>query len=342
MSASLEFPWATAPAPGTTIEVVPGIHWLTTSLPFRLSSINLWLLEDGDGWCMVDCGFPIPEVRDQIEEVWATVLGGRPITRLIITHHHPDHVGNAPWICERWGIVPTMTPLEFDLGRWMLDETWREDADQSERFHRSHGLPEATLVGQSSTRAKYGSCFARLGPDFHRLQDGDSLNIGGRSWEVIEGLGHSDAQALLHCPESGVLISGDQVLPKISPNVSVYFNAPKAEPLSEFLDSNSRISARVAETVLVLPSHKQPFYGLHRRIAELEKHHRERLDGIEAALKDRPQTAFELLEVVFGAIELDGHQMNFAMGEAVAHLHHLEMQGRVKKSLDAGVWRFVS
>lgn len=324
---ALSFPYAAPPAPGQAIEVAPGVFWFSTFLPFRLKAINQWLLRDDGGWTMVDCGYPLNEVREQIETVWARVLGDRPVTRLIVTHHHCDHIGNCRWICERWGIVPSITKGEYDHAHQFLTQSFADASLLREAFYRRHGLsPSAAVDVNEGWRQLY---FRPLPQEYMRVQDGDVLRIGGFEWHVMILRGHAPEQAVLHCPERNLLISGDQVLPKITPNVSVHANHPSADPLALFLKGNRRL-AQTCGDAMVLPSHKVPFHGLQTRIRQLEAHHEQRLARIERALNGGPQTAAAVIPVIFGDIN-NGHEVGFALGESVAHLHRLVAEGRAQQ-----------
>ncbi|MGD0974437.1 MAG: MBL fold metallo-hydrolase [Candidatus Korobacteraceae bacterium] len=327
---ALRFPIPVPPEPGKTVEIAPGVHWLVTSLPFRLRAINLWLLREGDGWTMIDCGYPLPEVREQIEAAWAGTLDGLPITRLFVTHHHPDHVGNCRWICERWGIVPTITRGERERALKLMGSQWEEESAHRIGFWRRHGLSEAAAANINEHWGRYRHHFRPLPEEWSPIEDGASLPIGGADWQVIVAQGHAQAQALLHSPERNLLISGDQVLPKITPNVSVFGDRPDSQPLGLFLASNRRLAQSCGD-VMVLPSHNRPFMGLHARIREIEAHHQERLAKIEAWLQGSPVTAATLLPELFGD-GLNGHEIGFAIGEVIAHLHHLVAEGRAATS----------
>jgi glyoxylase-like metal-dependent hydrolase (beta-lactamase superfamily II) len=316
---------------GETVEVSPGIYCIRTSLPFRLSAVNLWLLRDDDGWTMVDCGFPLPQVREQIEAAWIRTLGGAPVTRLIITHHHPDHSGNCRWICERWGITPSMSAGEYASAQELMGRNWSEQASSRIKFWRSHGLSSDAASEVWLHWGRHRQHFRSLPDRWQTLSDGDALRIGGTEWQLIVVHGHSPEQAVLHSPEKNVLISGDQVLPKITPNVSVFAEHPYTEPLDLFLSSNRRI-ADICGEVLVLPSHNVPFKGLHSRIREIEIHHQERLAKIVAELRKGPKSAATFLPILFEG-QLNGHEIGFAIGEVIAHLRHLVACGQAR-SLD--------
>ena len=326
---ALRFPIAVPPPPGATVEIVPGMHWLATSLPFRLNAVNLWLLREADGWTMIDCGYPLPEVREQIESAWAATLDNLPITRLLITHHHPDHVGNCRWIAERWGIEPTITAGERERALMLLGPQWVDDTAHRLAFWQRHGLSQAAADNINEHWGRYRQHFRPLPEGWHPLKDGDSLSIGGVAWRVIVAQGHAPAQALLYSPERGMLIAGDQVLPKITPNVSVFGDRPNAQPLALFLASNRRLEQSCGDAV-VLPSHHRPFFGLRARIREIEAHHEARLAKIEARLERARMMAAELVPELFGD-GLNGHETGFAIGEAIAHLHHLVATGAATK-----------
>ena len=322
-SVAMRFPFPSPPEPGRAIEIVPGVYWLSTFLPFRLRAVNLWLLRDAGCWTMIDSGFPLPEVRRQIEAVWDSVLDGMPITRLVITHHHPDHVGNCRWVCERWGIVPMLTPRERRLAEELMSSRWEMRSRERIDFYRRHGLGQEAAAEVNRSLCQHRALFAPPPEKFQPLQDGDLLRIGGTEWIILVAGGHSPAHALLYSQERKLLIAGDQVLPQITPNVSVRFNHAEEQPLFRFLESNRRIAESCVDP-LVLPSHKLPFLGLQARIAAIGHHHAERLHLIERELELGPRTAASLIPVLFGDPKrLSGHEMNFALGESVAHLHHL-------------------
>jgi glyoxylase-like metal-dependent hydrolase (beta-lactamase superfamily II) len=258
----LSFPFSAPPAPGKTVEVSPGVHWLSTYLPFRPHATNLWLLRDFDGWTMVDCGFPLRVVHERIEAAWSSTLGGRPITRLIVTHHHPDHIGNCRWICDRWGIIPTITMGEHAPATMLMGERGAERCSARVAFYLRHGLPEASGKQFTDHWNRNHDMFSPLQEPCERIEDGNVIRIGESDWRVIVAQGHAPEQALLHSAQHNLLISGDQILPRTTPNVSVLEEKPGWNPLLLFLESNRRI-AEICADGLVLPSHNLPFFGLH-------------------------------------------------------------------------------
>ena len=335
----LEYPQAKPPAGGETVEVAPGVHWLRMPLPFALDHINLWLLEDGDDWVFVDCGIGDEATRALWERIFAGSAAGRPVKRLIVTHHHPDHAGLASWLTERTGAEFWMPQAEYLAAHAMRDGQAGYGFDHVVAMFVRNGLTGEKLELMKQRRSNYRSRVPAFPSSYRRLMEGQVHRIGGRGWRVIMGYGHAPEHAALYCEELGVLISGDMVLPKISTNVSVWANEPEGNPLALFLESISRHAELPART-LVLPSHGLPFRGLRERVAQLEEHHRLRLAELYEVC-ETPKAAADVLATLFRR-RLDTHQLFFAMGEAMAHLHLLHGEGRLKRSLDAdGVLRYL-
>jgi glyoxylase-like metal-dependent hydrolase (beta-lactamase superfamily II) len=336
---ALEFPFADAPAPGTLRSVAPGVHWLRMPLPFALDHINLWLLEDAAGWTIVDTGLANDATRGLWDRVLAALPGPGPVRRVLVTHFHPDHAGNAGWLCERFA-----APLWITQGEYLTAHAVRAGsagfvAEATLGLFRAHGLDEARL-GQLGTRGnQYRRLVGELPTQYRRIIEGESLGIGGRTWRVISGYGHSPEHASLHCESLGIAISGDMLLPTISTHVGVWPTDPEGDPLGYFLRSIRRYVELPAQT-LVLPSHGLPFRGAHARVAQLEAHHEARLAGLLQACGEAPRGAADVLSLIFRR-PLDTQQMFFAMGEAIAHLHALERAGRLRRVRGPdGVFRF--
>jgi glyoxylase-like metal-dependent hydrolase (beta-lactamase superfamily II) len=308
-------------------------------LPFALDHINLWLLEDGPGWTIVDAGYAIPETQAAWEQVFSRYLGDRPVTRIIVTHFHPDHIGLAGWLAERWHAPLWITEKEWLYARVMSRGS--DDFSPLRRdFARRAGLDTASSELFGDREKSYRRGVPTVPPAFRRIGDGMTIEIGSREWRVIVGEGHAPELAMLYCAELGVLISGDQVLPRISPNVSVQPHEPAGDPLAQYLASLVKLRAAAPSETLVLPSHNLPFFGLHTRIDELAAHHVARCEELVAAL-DRPRSAVDLLPVLFRR-PLDQHQTAFALGEALAHLHYLEGRSAIDRAPGAdGVDYFI-
>lgn len=335
------------PAFGELVEVAPGVRWLRTGLPFALDHINLWLLRDRDeagreGWAIVDCGIAADATRAAWEQVFAVGLDGLPVLRVLVTHMHPDHIGLADWLCERWNCRLWVSATDWNAARMASQQTTGYGGDSAARFFASHGLTDPDALDKVRSRRNYYASMVPSVPGaFRRLMDGQRIRIGDVEWQAIAGYGHAPEHIALFAPSLKVLISGDMVLPRISTNVSVIDLEPEADPLPLYLESISRLRALPADT-LVLPSHGKPFTGLHERIGQLLAHHDERLAEALTACAERPTSAADLLPVLFKRT-LDLHQTTFAMGEAIAHLHALQSQGRVRASTgDDGVWRFAA
>ena len=373
LEARLHYPLGDAlPEPGRTRVVAPGVKWIRMALPFALDHINLWLLRDTldgvEGWTVVDCCIHRDEAKAQWEQIFANELDGLPVLRVIVTHMHPDHIGLAQWLCERWsgdaGAEPPpaggsslgaqrpaqrrsvgachlwISATDYNSARIGSQSTTGFGGASAADFFATHGMTDAESLEKIRGRASYyPSMVPGVPRSFVRLLDGQSVTIGGRGWRCIAGYGHAPEHMALYCDDLQVLISGDMVLPRISTNVSVYDVEPESDPLALFLDSLQRYRP-LPETTLVLPSHGKPFTGLHERIQQLEDHHTDRLAEVEDACAQKPCSAFDILPVLFTRA-LDLHQTTFAMGEAVAHLHRLWFQGRLQRSTGAdGVHRF--
>ena len=332
------------PAVGSTLEVAPGVRWLRMPLPFELNHINLWLLRDEidgrAGWTIVDCGITNDATRNAWEQVFANELGGLPVLRVIVTHMHPDHMGLAHWLTERWNCRLWISGTDYNVARSASTATTGFGGESAARFMASHGLTDPDSIEKIKARSNYyASMVPKVPPCFRRLMDGDAIGVGAHDWVCHVGYGHAPEHMSLHCPDLSVLISGDMVLPRISTNVSVIDIEPEANPLPLYLDSLDRMRALPADT-LVLPSHGKPFRGLHTRIDQLHAHHDDRYAEVMTACAEAPQSAADILKVMFKR-ELDLHQTTFAIGESIAHLNALWLGGRLHRSLDGdGDFRF--
>jgi glyoxylase-like metal-dependent hydrolase (beta-lactamase superfamily II) len=319
------------PEAGTAVTVAPGILWVRMPLPFALDHINIWLLEDDAGWTIVDTGIGSNRTREYWERIFAEALGAKPVIRVIATHFHPDHVGLASWLVERWGAEFCSSLTEWLFGRALSQEDPESMVRTALAFYRRAGLDEASLAVMAERGNAYAQGVAALPPVLRRLRAGDRLPIGGAEWQVIIGGGHTPEHVCLYSAGSGILIAGDQVLPRISPNISVWPSEPDADPLQDFLASLDQLRA-VPDDTLVLPSHDTPFLGLHDRLDELTAHHQERLrETLDAC--ETPRSVAEVTRIMFRR-PLDPHQLIFAVGEALAHLNHLLYRGHLSRKTD--------
>ena len=350
----LDYPFGDMlPAPGTTFDVAPGVKWIRMALPFALDHINLWLLHDEIdgrvGWTAVDCCITRDEAKAQWEQIFATQLEGLPILRVIVTHMHPDHIGLAHWLCERWSTPEAecrlwMSATDYNAARIGSQSTTGFGGESAARFFASHGLIDPDSVEKIRGRSNYyPSMVPNVPARYRRIMDGDLIRIGRgdsvRSWRCISGFGHAPEHISLYCEALSVLIGGDMMLPRISTNVSVYDVEPESNPLEQFLASIDKFHPLPADT-LTLPSHGKPFRGLHARIRQLHDHHRDRLADVLEACAATPGSAADMLPVLFKR-KLDLHQTTFAMGESIAHLHALWFAGKLRRQLGTdGVFRF--
>lgn len=326
------------PEPGEAIEVAAGVHWVRLPLPFKLDHVNIWLLDDGAGWTVVDTGLASEVNRDAWARLRRGVMAGRPITRIVVTHFHPDHVGLAGWLCAEDEAPLHMTRTEWLTARLLVADQGEAMTEMRLDYFRRAGCGADHLDYVRGLGAAYANRVTPPPCRYERLVDGQVLEVGGRRWAVVVGQGHSPEHACLFAPDARILIAGDQVLPRISPNVGVPPDSPDGDPLAGFLATLQRLRG-LPEDTFVLPSHDTPFHGLHPRLAALAAHHAARLDSLAAECR-APRTAMELARVLFER-PLDAHQMGFAIGETLAHLNHLRRQGRVRRETDGdGVWRY--
>jgi glyoxylase-like metal-dependent hydrolase (beta-lactamase superfamily II) len=337
--AALNFPHAAAPAPGTVTAVAPGINWLRMPLPFALDHINLWLLDEGDGWTIVDSGLATDQTKALWHQLFGHALEGKPVKRLVVTHFHPDHMGLAGWLTETLQIPMWCTQTEWLYARMLCLDDSDAFVQNALDFYWRTGMDEANRQVFAGRGNPYRKRVSPVPRRYRRLSDGEVFAIGRHEWRVVIGKGHAPEHACLYCAELDVLIAGDQVLPKISPNVSLWANEPEGEPLVLYLSSLAKLKREIPESALVLPSHGLPFQGLHRRIDQLATHHEARLAELEAACAE-PRTCAEIVPVLFRR-QLDAHQLGFAVGETLAHLQHLVTLGRLSRGERAdGVYTY--
>jgi glyoxylase-like metal-dependent hydrolase (beta-lactamase superfamily II) len=337
---SLQYPWPQTPPPGETIEVVPGVHWLSMPLPFQLDHINLWLLQDQDGWTVVDTGIGNAGTRALWERIFSRFQN---VKRVILTHYHPDHAGNAAWICERFGVEMWATQGEYLTAHAVRSSGAGYTSDAVLGVFKKNGLAEERIDGMAAIRGnnRYSALVPEFPHSYRRIIEGDTVRIGGRDWKAIIGHGHAPEHLSLFCAQLNTVIAGDMLLSTISTNVSVWSIDPQGDPLRLFLESIARYR-ELPPDVLVLPSHGKPFRGAHTRVEQLEKHHQARLGELKQALALKPQAAADLLGVLFRR-PLDAHQTFFAMGEAIAHLHYLYYAGEAGRAVGSdGVMRYAT
>ena len=316
------------------MEVAPGIFWVRLPLPFRLDHVNVYLIEDGDGFAAVDTGIGDAATRAVWESLTSGLLRSRPLTRILATHAHPDHVGMAGWLCEQLGVPLLMSQTEYLSSLIIQLAPDALNAEPYRSFYRDHGLDDAATEQMLTMGHRYLRMLTGLPRTFRRVIAGEALDIGGRRFDVLSGGGHSPEQIMLHCTTDRLLLSADQVLARISPNVSVQAIDPDGDPLGIYLRSLADLKATIPDDTLVLPGHNLPFIGLAERVDELLHHHRSRYRAILDACRTRAHTVADLVPVVFGRAIDDPHQLSFAFGEALAHVNRLLREGRLVSVAD--------
>jgi glyoxylase-like metal-dependent hydrolase (beta-lactamase superfamily II) len=333
-ASALRFPLAVPPPFGTPQEIAPGVLWLRLPLPFRRDHVNVYAVEDGDGWALIDTGIGDPRTQEIWEAVLAGPLRGQPLTRLFVTHAHPDHAGLAGWLTRRHGISLWMPRAEYLFSLALQYAPSELGAESWRAFYRRHGLDALTAGRVLGRGYRYLHHTTGVPGTYRRLRHDDSVAIGARSFRLLTGGGHALEQAMLYCAGDGLLFAGDQVLGSLFSGVTVTALEPEANALGAYLRSLAALRREVAAETLVLPGHGLPFVGLPQRIDAVIAHHAARCAVIVEACREVPCTAADLLGRVFPH-PLDEQQTGFAFGEIVAHLNHLLAQGEVLAEPDA-------
>jgi glyoxylase-like metal-dependent hydrolase (beta-lactamase superfamily II) len=330
------------PKPGEWLEIAAGVFWSRVALPFRLNHVNVYLIDDGDSWNVVDTGIANSHAR----ETWSHLLGGRmagrPVSKILITHHHPDHVGLASWLADKVDAEVVMSGTEYLLGLtyWLDSDAMK--ADHYRAFYRTRGLEAGIADSILDRSARYQSLTSPLPFSFRRVMHGDTLKLRSRTLQIMTGGGHAPEQVMLYCPDARILFAADQIMLGITPNVSVSPRNPNGDVLGVFLSSLERLAAEIGDDVLVLPGHHSPFQGLRARARDVARHHDSRLAAIIRACSQAPRSAADLLKTLF-RFPLDRGVMALAFGEACAHVNRLLEDGRIAARLEAdGVERYVA
>jgi glyoxylase-like metal-dependent hydrolase (beta-lactamase superfamily II) len=341
--AGLTYPWGSAaPGAGEAIRIAPGIRWARIPMPGSLGHINSWLLDDangnGDGVAVVDTGLCLTSCSDAWKALFAGDLAGTRLTRVIGTHLHPDHIGLAGWLAKKHAIALWMTRGEMLTARAIMADVGTDMPEEVVTLQRAAGWDEETLDAMRARGwGKFAAVMFKLPRSYRRITDGEVLDFGKHEWRVVVGSGHSPEHACLWNEAEGVLVSGDQVLPRISSNVSVNITEPDADPLGEWLDSIDKLLGCLPADLTVCPAHGEPFKGLHVRLHALRDEHRMRLYRLAEAIAEKPMRAVDSFHLLFNR-PIGSHNAELATGEAIAHLKRLEVEGRVRREDRAGVW----
>jgi glyoxylase-like metal-dependent hydrolase (beta-lactamase superfamily II) len=329
----IQYEFDSQPETGSTMELAPGLYWLRMHLPFSLAHINLWLLDEGESWSVIDTGVATDECKNIWKETFAGTMQGRPISRVVATHLHPDHIGCAGWLSDRFDAPLWMSRDEYLLARILVADTGRATPQEGDRFYTAAGFKSDQLDFYHKMFGLFGKYVAGLPEAFHRLSDKDRPRIGKYQWEVIVGKGHSPEHVCLYCDELNILVSGDQLLPTISSNVSVFPTEPDADPLADWLTSLHMLKTRVPEDVLVLPAHGKPFRGAHFRLDELIFEHEESLEKLESFCAE-PRRAVDVFPALFKS-KINTGNLIMATGESIANLNYLRNRQRMAVERDS-------
>ncbi|MEM6479947.1 MAG: MBL fold metallo-hydrolase [Pseudomonadota bacterium] len=339
-AALLSYPFE-PPGIGDYVEIAPGVLWMRLPLPMALDHVNLYAFDEGESWTLIDAGMRWPKGRSAFENLLKSALGGKPVSRLICTHHHPDHVGFAGELV-RDGAELFMTRVAWLTARMLTLDEQAEYPAETLRFYQRAGMADDVLSRRKTERPfNFADVVAPLPLGFTRLSDGDVIRFGGRDWDARLGSGHAPDHATFWSREDALVVTGDQILPGISPNIGVYPTEPEADPVAEWLASCEKLKDGARAEHLALPGHKRPFRGLELRLTQLIENHHGVLGRLRTRLKD-PATAAETFGAIFKR-EIGAGEYGLALVEAYAHCQHLYHLGQATRALDdRGAWRYAA
>jgi glyoxylase-like metal-dependent hydrolase (beta-lactamase superfamily II) len=329
---------AAPPEAAEAVEVAPGVLWMRLALPMALDHVNVYALDDADGWTLVDTGLDTPRGRAQWQALLAGPLAGRAVRRVVVTHHHPDHVGLAGHF-QAGGAELVATRTAWLLARMLRLDVQARPGPEKLAFWRDAGMAEDLLAARAAERPfNFADCVSPLPLGYTRIAEGGRIVMGGRRWQVRCGDGHAPEHATFWSLDDDLVLGGDQLLPAISANIGVYPTEPGADPLAEWLGSCARFRAVARDNHLVLPGHKRPYTGLPARLGVMIAEHAAALDRLREHLA-RPRRATDCFGPLFGR-EVPASEYGLALAEAVAHLNHLLARGEVSRSRAApdGPW----
>ena len=335
----ITYPWDTPPAEGEAIEVATGVLWMRLPLPMALDHVNVFAFDDGDGWTVVDTGFASKRSKAIWETLLAGPLQGKPVSRLIVTHHHPDHVGLAGWFIDK-GAELLMPRTGWLTARMLtLDEQPTYPAETLAFYKRAGMAPEEFEHRRTERPFNFADCVVPLPLGYTRLVNGQSIHFGGRTWDIRMGDGHAPEHATFWSRDDNLIVGGDQLLPSISANLGVYPTEPNADPVQDWLTSCIAFQPFADDAQLVLPGHKLPFTGLPLRLRQMIENHHGALDRLVAYLKE-PRRGGECFTPLFQR-KIGRGEYGLALVEALAHLNHLHQTGvATRKMGDDGAWRW--
>ncbi|PUB15493.1 MBL fold metallo-hydrolase [Yoonia sediminilitoris] len=337
----IKYPWETPPAAGDAIEVAPGVLWMRLPLPMALDHVNVYALDDGDSWTVIDTGFASKRGR----ELWQTLLdgplAGKPVSRVVVTHHHPDHVGLAGWFMAQ-GATLAMSQTSWLMSRMLTLDVQESYPPETLTFYQRAGMsPDVFAKRQSDRPFNFSDCVDPLPLGYLRLVEGQTIAMGGRTWDIRMGNGHAPEHATFWSRDDNLVIGGDQLLPSISPNLGVYPTEPEADPVTGWIEACERFQPFADENQLVLGGHKLPFTGLPDRLRQMIENHHSALDRLLVFLS-KPKTAGDCFPALFKR-QIGEGEYGLALVESVAHVNHLHQAGKVSRTLNTdGAWEYQS
>ncbi|MEY1557491.1 MBL fold metallo-hydrolase [Yoonia sp. R2331] len=326
----IKTPYQDIPAEGAAIEVAPGVLWLRLPLPMALDHVNIYAFDEGESWTIIDTGFSTKRTKAIWDKLLAGPLQGKPISRVIVTHYHPDHIGLAGWFMAQGAELVTTRTSYLWARMLVLDEQALPSPEALAFYTRAGMDPDMRAKRATERPFNFADCVDPIPQGYTRIKDGDRIRFGGRTWDIRCGDGHAPEHATFWSRDDNLVVGGDQLLLSISANIGVYPTEPDADPLGEWLASCEAFKAHATDDQLILAGHKAPYTGLPLRLIQMIENHESALTRLLEHL-DRPRSAGECFVPLFKR-EIDGGAYGLALVEAVAHLNHLHQTGRVTRT----------
>lgn len=334
----LRYPWEQVPAEGEAIEVAPGVLWMRMPLPMKLDHVNVFALDEGESWTVIDTGFASKRSKAIWQTIMADVLGGKPIGRVVVTHHHPDHIGLAGWLQSDFDAELITTRTAWLMARMLTLDDQPVPSSETLAFYRDAGMDAEIYAQRVEERPfNFADVVAPMPLGYTRIKQGDTLEMGGRVWDVHIGNGHAPEHATFWSRVDHLVLAGDQILPSISPNIGVYATEPMADPIADWLEACERLAQLARPDHLVLGGHKLPFTGLPMRMRQLIDNHHGALARLLDFL-DTPKSAAECFTPLFKR-KIGPAEYGLALVESVAHVSHLYQDGLASRNRrEDGAW----
>ncbi len=331
-------PWQ-APELGAAVAVPHELRWIRLPVPGPLQHINVWLAPGRTGRVLIDTGLNQP----QTHAAWASLALSEHLAEqleaILVTHHHPDHFGMAGALAQRFEVPVRMSAPARAAALRSTSGTVGGSATDLAAYRREWGVDFAALVARARGAGTFDGLFSGIPAATAAIVEGERLGELRDPWQASLHFGHAEGHVCLYWRESDLLISGDQLLPAISSNVSLYPGAASENPLGDFLASLEKL-ARLPPQTIVLPAHGAPFRGVAVRAAQVQAGHRQRL----AKLSDfvcEPRDTAEIVGALFGARKLEGWNTLLAYGETLAHMRYLQLRGALLRLEQDGEVRWV-